>query len=177
MARIWYFKSIQLPVKLLKNNLYSVGHTSLCSQIEVMLKKVESSWKQLRIYHLFQDFPIGESVPPSALIAHHARSGSSTQWIAIYLRTLSLLNLPPVITLLVGRIVLVMKTCHSLPSENVSATSNPNPCGSPAVMSFPTKTIWLRPLTQQQWSSQEEVTEVCSFLFQILCYSVENFGP
>ena len=128
---------------------------------------------------LFQDFQIGENVLQNALIEISASSGSMTQQIAIYLRTLSLLNLPPMITLLVRKIVLVMK-CISLLMENVSTTSNPNQCGSPAMIISSTRTIVMMLLTQQQWSSQEVLVQVM-FQFKIqmlctLCYSVEKIG-
>ena len=80
--------------------------------------------KQHWTLDLFQDFQIGENVLQNAMIEVIASSGSMMQWIAIYLRTLSLLNLLPMITLLVRKIVLVMKKCRSLLMENVSATSN-----------------------------------------------------
>ena len=34
-------------------------------------------------------------------------------------------------------------------------------CGSPAMMTSSARTIELRPLTQQQWSSLEVILEVC----------------
>ena len=89
-----------------------------------MLNKVEYLWKQHWTLDLFQDFHIGENVLQNAMIEVTASSGSMMQWIAIYLRTLSLLNLPPMITSLVRKIVLVMKKCRSLLMENVSTTSN-----------------------------------------------------
>ena len=102
------------------------GFASLCSKSEVMLIKVESLWKQHRIYLLFQRFQIGGNVLLNVLIELAAITGSTTKrsTIVIYLRTLSLLLILLMITWLVQKIVLAMKKCLSLLMENVSATSN-----------------------------------------------------
>ena len=60
---------------------------------------------------LLQDFQIGENVLPNAQIEVDAITGNTTESIAPYLQTLSLLNLPPMITLLARKIVLVMQKC------------------------------------------------------------------
>ena len=65
--------------------------------------------KQHWTLDLFQDFQTGDNVLQNALIEVAACFGSMVQRVAIYLGTLSLLNLPPMIPLLVQKIVLVMK--------------------------------------------------------------------